>query len=310
MGLMSKDLLGMQHLAFEEINSILTTAKSFSEIAARPIKKVPTLRGKTVANLFFEPSTRTRISFELAAGRLSADVIDIPALISSAATGETLTDLAKTIEAMNVDFIVVRHSMAGAPHQLARHVECSVVNAGDGTHEHPTQALVDIFTIKENKGYIEGLRVAIVGDILSSRSAKSNIWGLKTMGADVMLIGPRTLIPPGIERLGVEISYQMEEGLKGVDVIILSRVEINERNRALLPSLREYSRFYCLTEERLDFANKGVLVLHSGSMNRGVEIAPQVADGAYSVILEQITNGVAVNMAVLYLLAGGKRSDD
>lgn len=307
MSLKSKDLLGMQHLTFEEINSVITSAKSFMEIATRPIKKVPVLRGKTVANLFFEPSTRTRISFELAARRLSADVINIPALISSAASGETLTDLAKTIEAMTVDFIVVRHSMAGAPHQLARQIKSSVINAGDGSHEHPTQALVDLYTTKEKKGYIEGLRVAIIGDILHSRSAKSNIWGLKTMGADVVLIGPRTLIPPGLERLGVDISFSMQEGLEGVDVIILSRVEMTEENRALLPSLREYSRFYCLTEERLACAKKDVLVMHSGSMNRGVEISPQVADGAYSVIIEQVTNGVAVNMAVLYLLAGGKK---
>jgi aspartate carbamoyltransferase catalytic subunit len=308
MNLKSKDLLGMQNLSFEEINLLCDTAKSFIEIATRPIKKVPVLRGKTVANLFFEPSTRTRLSFELAARRLSADIVDIPAMISSAASGETLTDLAKTIEAMTVDFIVVRHSMAGAPHQLARQIKSSVINAGDGSHEHPTQALVDLYTIKEKKGYIEGLRVAIIGDILHSRTAKSNIWGLKTMGAKVVLIGPKTLIPPGIDRLGVDISYRMEEGLKGVDVIILSRVELTEQNRALLPSLREYSRFYCLNEERLGYAQKNVLVMHSGSINRGVEIAPEVVDGAYSVIIEQITNGVAVDMAVLYLLSGGKRS--
>jgi aspartate carbamoyltransferase catalytic subunit len=308
MNLKSKDLLGMQNLSFEEINLICDTAKSFVEIATRPIKKVPVLSGKTVANLFFEPSTRTRLSFELAARRLSADIVDIPAMISSAAYGETLTDLAKTIEAMTVDFIVVRHSMAGAPHQLARQIKCSVINAGDGSHEHPTQALVDLYTIKEKKGYIEGLRVAIIGDILHSRTAKSNIWGLKTMGAKVVLIGPKTLIPPGIERLGVDTSYRMEEGLKGVDVIILSRVELTEQNRALLPSLREYSRFYCLNEERLGYAQKNVLVMHSGSMNRGVEIAPEVADGAFSVIIEQVTNAVAVDMAVLYLLSGGKKS--
>lgn len=308
MDLKSKDLLGMQNLSFEEINLLCDTAKSFVEIATRPIKKVPVLRGKTVANLFFEPSTRTRLSFELAARRLSADIVDIPAMISSAAYGETLTDLAKTIEAMTVDFIVVRHSMAGAPHQLARQIKCSVINAGDGSHEHPTQALVDLYTIKEKKGYIEGLRVAIIGDILHSRTAKSNIWGLKTMGAKVVLIGPKTLIPPGIERLGVDTSYRMEEGLKGVDVIILSRVELTEQNRALLPSLREYSRFYCLNEERLGYAQKNVLVMHSGSMNRGVEIAPEVADGAFSVIIEQVTNAVAVDMAVLYLLSGGKKS--
>jgi len=308
MDLKSKDLLGMQNLSFEEINLLCDTAKSFVEIATRPIKKVPVLRGKTVANLFFEPSTRTRLSFELAARRLSADIVDIPAMISSAAYGETLTDLAKTIEAMTVDFIVVRHSMAGAPHQLARQIKCSVINAGDGSHEHPTQALVDLYTIKEKKGYIEGLRVAIIGDILHSRTAKSNIWGLKTMGAKVVLIGPKTLIPPGIERLGVDTSYRMEEGLRGVDVIILSRVELTEQNRALLPSLREYSRFYCLNEERLGYAQKNVLVMHSGSMNRGVEIAPEVADGAFSVIIEQVTNAVAVDMAVLYLLSGGKKS--
>jgi aspartate carbamoyltransferase catalytic subunit len=306
--LRSKDLLGIQSLSEGELRVILDTAANFAAVAARPVKKVPTLRGRTVANLFYEPSTRTRISFELAAKRLSADFINITAATSSAATGETLTDTAKTVEAMNVDFLVVRHSMAGAAHQLARQVECSVINAGDGPHEHPTQTLVDLFTIWEHKKRFDGLKIAIVGDHPRSPVTISNIYGLKKMGAEVTLVGPSTLIPPGIEQLGVDTATRMEEGIAEADVILLSRVEITGANRLQIPSLREYARFYCLTRRRLALAAQGVLVLHSGSMNRGVEISPEVADDAFPLMVEQVTNGIAVRMAVLYLLAGGERA--
>ncbi len=306
MTLKSKDLLGIQTLAEGEIRVILDAAANFQTIASRPIKKVPALRGKTVANLFYEPSTRTRISFELAAKRLSADFINITAATSSAATGETLTDTAKTVEAMQVDFLVVRHSMAGAAHQLARQVRCSVINAGDGPHEHPTQTLVDLFTIWEQKKRFSGIKVAILGDHPRSPVTKSNIYGLKKMGASVMLVGPSTLIPPGIEQLGVDVAHRIEDGLEGADVVMVSRVEINDDNRLQIPSLREYARFFCLTRRRLALAAPEALVLHSGSMNRGVEISPEVADAAFPVMVQQVTNGIAVRMAVLYLLAGAR----
>jgi len=302
--LQSKDLLGIQALSEGELRVILDTAANFQTIAARPVKKVPALRGKTVANLFYEPSTRTRLSFELAAKRLSADFINITAATSSAATGETLTDTAKTVEAMQVDFLVVRHSMAGAAHQLARQVQCSVINAGDGPHEHPTQTLVDLFTIWEHKKRFEGLKVAIVGDHPRSPATISNIYGLKKMGAEVTLVGPSTLIPPGVEQFRVRVATRLEEGIAGADVILLSRVEITDANRLQIPSLREYARFYCLTSRRLALAAEDALVLHSGSMNRGVEISPEVADYAFPLVVQQVTNGIAVRMAVLYLLAG------
>ncbi len=304
MALQSKDLLGIQALSEGELRVILDTAANFQTIAARPVKKVPALRGKTVANLFYEPSTRTRLSFELAAKRLSADFINITAATSSAATGETLTDTAKTVEAMQVDFLVVRHSMAGAAHQLARQVQCSVINAGDGPHEHPTQTLVDLFTIWEHKKRFEGLKVAIVGDHPRSPATISNIYGLKKMGAEVTLVGPSTLIPPGVEQFRVRVATRLEEGIAGADVILLSRVEITDANRLQIPSLREYARFYCLTSRRLALAAEDALVLHSGSMNRGVEISPEVADYAFPLVVQQVTNGIAVRMAVLYLLAG------
>jgi aspartate carbamoyltransferase catalytic subunit len=304
-GLKSKDLLGIQTLDEEELAVILDTAANLKTIADRPVKKVPALRGKTVANLFYEPSTRTRLSFELAAKRLSADFINISASSSSAATGETLTDTAKTVEAMQVDFLVVRHSMAGAAHQLARQVGCSVINAGDGPHEHPTQTLVDLFTIREQRGRLDGLQVVILGDHPRSPVTISNIYGLKKMGAAVTLVGPSTLIPAGIEQLGVRVVHRMEEGIAGADVILLSRVEITEDNQLAIPSLREYARFYCLTARRLALAAADALVLHSGSMNRGVEISPEVAGGAFPLMVQQVTNGIAVRMAVLYLLGGG-----
>ena len=304
MALQSKDLLGIQALSEGELRVILDTAANFQTLAARPVKKVPALRGKTVANLFYEPSTRTRLSFELAAKRLSADFINITAATSSAATGETLTDTAKTVEAMQVDFLVVRHSMAGAAHQLARQMACSVINAGDGPHEHPTQTLVDLFTIWEHEKRFEGLKVAILGDHPRSPATISNIYGLKKMGAEVTLVGPSTLIPPGVDQFRVRVATRLEDGIAGADVILLSRVEITDANRLQIPSLREYSRFYCLTPRRLALAADDALVLHSGSMNRGVEISPEVADYAFPLLVQQVTNGIAVRMAVLYLLAG------
>lgn len=304
MSLARKDLLDIHGLPTSEIEEILETASSFMEIGTRRVKKVPALRGRTVANLFYEPSTRTRISFELAAKRLSADFLNIAPDKSS---GETLSDVAKSIEAMAADVIVVRHNMAGAPHLLARQVNCCVINAGDGPHEHPTQALVDLYTIKEKRGHVDGLKVAIVGDILHSRTAKSSIWGLLAMKAQITLIGPSTLIPSGIESLGVEVSHVIDEGIADADVIIIAGMELAEEDRALLPSIREYARFYCLTRNRLSFARPNVLVLHPGPLHRGIDIAPEVADGAESLVIEQVTNGVAVRMAVLYLLAGGER---
>jgi aspartate carbamoyltransferase catalytic subunit len=304
MSLARKDLLGTQDMTAEEITSVLDTAGSFMGIGERRIKKVPALRGRTVANLFYEPSTRTRVSFELAAKRLSADFLNISPDISS---GETLTDVAKSIEAMAADIIVVRHHMAGAPHLLAKQVRCCVINAGDGPHEHPTQALVDLYTIREKKKQLAGLDVAVVGDILHSRTAKSTIWSLLTMGANITLVGPSTLIPTGIESLGVKVSHVMEDGITGADVIVIAGMELTEDDKALLPSMREYARFYCLTRNRLTYAKPNVLVLHPGPLHRGIDIAPEVADGAESVVIEQVTNGVAVRMAVLYLLIGGER---
>jgi aspartate carbamoyltransferase catalytic subunit len=267
---------------------------------------VPTLRGKTIANLFFEPSTRTRISFELAEKRLSADTVNFSASGSSVSKGESLKDTARNIEAMQVDMIVVRHQASGAPHFLARSLACSVINAGDGTHEHPTQGLLDMFTIREHKGRIEGLKVVIVGDIAHSRVAASNIWGLTKLGARVVVCGPRTLLPPGIERLGVEPTSDLSEALDGADVVNVLRIQLERQRSGLFPSVREYSRCFGLTRERLLAAGEDVLVMHPGPINRGVEISQDVADGPFSVILEQVTNGVAVRMAVLYLLSGSE----
>jgi aspartate carbamoyltransferase catalytic subunit len=301
-----KDILGIKDLSEEEIQVILDTADSFSEVSNREIKKVPTLRGKTVINLFFEASTRTRTSFEIAGKRLSADTINISASTSSVVKGETLIDTAKNLEAMSPDIIVIRHSCAGAPHLLARLVRQSIINAGDGAHEHPTQALLDMMTIRTKKGYIAGLHVAIVGDIAHSRVARSNIHGLKKMGARVTVGGPATMLPRGIERMGVRVCNSLEETIRGADVIMMLRIQLERQHQNIFPSLREYAHCFCLTRRNITLAKEDVLVMHPGPINRGVEIAPDVADGPYSVILDQVANGVAVRMALLYLLTGGK----
>jgi aspartate carbamoyltransferase catalytic subunit len=306
MALKRKDLLGIRDLSVEEITLILETAESFKEVSGRDIKKVPTLRGKTVVNLFFEPSTRTRTSFELAAKRLSADVINFAASASSVVKGETLLDTARNIEAMQADIIVLRHPAAGAPDILARSLRASVVNAGDGGHEHPTQALLDLFTLREKKRELRGLRLVIVGDIAHSRVARSNIFALTKLGAEVRVVGPPTMIPHDIERLGVTVHFDLDEALQGADVIMMLRLQFERQGIALFPSIREYAQLYCLTPERVRLASPDVLVMHPGPINRGVEIAPEVADSVASTILEQVTNGIAVRMAVLYLLSGGK----
>jgi len=305
MRLKNKDLLGLEYLDKEEINLILETAKPFKELFTRSVKKVPPLRGKTVVLLFYEPSTRTRISFELAAKRLSADVLNISASTSSVAKGESLIDTARTLEAMKADFVVIRHSMAGAPQILARTISASIVNAGDGTHEHPTQGLLDMFTIWEKKGKLSGLKVAIVGDILHSRVARSNIWGLNKMGAKVYVVGPATLIPPRVEQMGVKIFYDLDEIIDELDVINILRIQMERQKENLFPSLREYNEIFGITDERLKRAKEDLMVMHPGPMNRGIEISSSVADSSRSVITEQVTNGIAVRMAVLYLLAGG-----
>ncbi len=301
-----KDLLGLEELTKEEIELILETADSFKEISQRPIKKVPTLRGKTVVLFFFEPSTRTRTSFELAAKRMSADLVNIQTNASSLVKGETLKDTAKNIEAMKVDIIVMRHSSSGAPHLLAKAVSSSIINGGDGSHEHPTQGLLDLFTIKEHKKVIAGLNVSIIGDIVHSRVARSNIWGLTKLGANVTVCGPATLIPPEIERLGVKITYDIKEAIEGADVINLLRIQLERQSQNLFPSLREYAMKFGLDSEKMRYAKEDVLIMHPGPINRGVEVTPEVADGPYSVILEQVTNGIAVRMAVLYLVSGVK----
>ena len=300
-------LTGMKGLTREEIETILTTAESLKEISFRDIKKVPTLRGKTVVNFFHEPSTRTRTSFEIAAKRLSADTVSLSAGTSSLVKGETLIDTAKNLEAMGPDVIVIRHSLAGAPHLLSRSVKASIINAGDGMHEHPTQALLDLMTIREKKGPLQGLQVAIIGDIAHSRVARSNMIGLKTMGARVMVAGPPTMIPPHLDAFGVEVSYQLEEIIPRADVIMLLRVQLERQQQLLFPSLREYSRFFGLHPGNMKKAKKDVIIMHPGPVNRGVELHPDLADGPFSVILDQVTNGVAVRMALLYLLLGGER---
>jgi aspartate carbamoyltransferase catalytic subunit len=300
-------LTGMKGLTREEIETILTTAESLKEISFRDIKKVPTLRGKTVVNFFHEPSTRTRTSFEIAAKRLSADTVSLSAGTSSLVKGETLIDTAKNLEAMAPDVIVIRHSMAGAPHLLSRSVKASIINAGDGMHEHPTQALLDLMTIREKKGTLQGLQVAIIGDIAHSRVARSNIIGLKTMGANVMVAGPPTMIPPHLDAFGVEVSFQLEEIIPRADVIMMLRVQLERQQQLLFPSLREYSRFFGLNPGNMKKAKKDVILMHPGPVNRGVELHPDLADGPFSVILDQVTNGVAVRMAMLYLLLGGER---
>lgn len=304
-----KDLLGIKQLEPEEINLILETSETFKEISTRPIKKVPTLRGRTVVHLFYEPSTRTRTSFEIAAKRLSADTFNISASTSSIVKGETLLDTARNLEAMNPDVIVLRHSAAGAPHLLARHVQASVINAGDGMHEHPTQALLDLLTIKDKKGTISGQTVAIIGDIAHSRVARSNVWALTKMGARVLVAGPTTMIPHDLDKLGVEVFYRPEDVIPKADVIMMLRIQLERQGQMLLPSLREYARVFGLNEKKLSQAKPDVLIMHPGPINRGVEISPAVADGPYSVILDQVRNGVAVRMALLYLLIGGEKDE-
>jgi len=299
-----KDLLGLEDLSAEEITSILDTARTFREVLDRPIPKVPSLRGLTAANLFFEPSTRTRLSFELAEKRLSADTVSFQTSGSSVSKGETLRDTARNIEAMGIHLVVIRHQSSGAPHYLAQHLEAGVINAGDGTHEHPTQGLLDIYTMREQRKKIAGLRVAILGDVLHSRVARSNIWGLTKLGAHVTVAGPATMMPTDVERFGVTVAKSVDEAIEGADVVNILRVQLERQRGTLYSSLREYSRQYGVTTERLRRAKPDVTVMHPGPMNRGVEIAQDVADGAHSVILRQVTNGVAVRMAVLYLLAG------
>jgi aspartate carbamoyltransferase catalytic subunit len=306
MKLTKKDILGIKELSVDEINLILDTAESFIEVSTREIKKVPTLRGKTIINLFFEASTRTRTSFEIAGKRLSADTINISASTSSVVKGETLIDTARNLEAMNPDVIVIRHSAAGAPHMLARLVKQSIINAGDGAHEHPSQALLDMMTIKEKKGRIAGLKVAIVGDIAHSRVARSNIHGLTKMGADVTVAGPAMMLPRDIDQMGVSVYDRMQEAIKDADIIMMLRIQLERQQQKTFPSLREYSNYFCLNRHNITLAKEDVLVMHPGPINRGVEIAPDIADGPYSVILDQVTNGVAVRMALLYLLTGGK----
>lgn len=303
MGLKRKDLLSLTQLSADDISLILETADSFKEVSGREIKKVPALRGKTVVNLFFEPSTRTRTSFELAAKRLSADVINFSPSSSSVVKGETLLDTARNIEAMQADIIVLRHSSAGAAETLARGVKSSVINAGDGWHEHPTQALLDLYTIRSRGMGFNGLRVAIVGDVAHSRVARSNIFALTKLG-EVRVVGPPTMIPLHISQLGVRVYHNLDDGLRGVHVIMMLRLQLERQGRALFPTIREYARQYGLTGDRVKLAEPGAIVMHPGPINRGVEIAPDVADSLSSVILDQVANGVAVRMGILYLMSG------
>ncbi len=302
MGLSSRHLLGLQGTPKSDIQLILDTALSFKEILNRPIKKVPTLQGKTIVNLFFENSTRTRISFELAQRRLSADVVNFSAAGSSVTKGETLKDTARNIEAMKIDMVVVRHNAAGTANFLTQIMQANVINAGDGCHEHPTQALLDMYTLQEKFGSLEGLRVCIVGDILHSRVARSNIYGLQTMGAKVSVCGPATLIPRELEKLGVEIYNHIDEMLPNIDALNVLRIQMERQSGGLFPSLREFHRFFGVTKDRLEKVDHPITILHPGPINRDVELSADVADGPHSLILEQVLNGVAVRMAVLYLL--------
>ncbi len=319
MPLRTKDLLGIEDLSLEQIQLILDTAESFREISTRPIKKVPTLRGKTVINLFFEASTRTRTSFEIAAKRLSADAVNISASSSSVVKGETLVDTARNLEAMAPDAIVIRHTSSGAPHQLARACRASIVNAGDGAHEHPTQALLDAFTILENKEKIQGLKVAIIGDIAHSRVARSNCLLLGKMGARVTVCGPPTLLPLEFEKTlcqcqeqrggSLRVTHQIDEALEDADVVMMLRIQMERQQEAFFPSIREYFRYYGLSAKRMRAAKPDAIIMHPGPINRGVEIDSDVADGPYSVILDQVTSGVAIRMAVLFLLIGGSKEE-
>jgi aspartate carbamoyltransferase catalytic subunit len=310
MAFAQRHLLGLEGVPADAITALLDSAASFKEISERDIKKVPTLRGKTVINLFYENSTRTRTSFEIAAKRLSADTVNISGSSSSASKGETLVDTARNLEAMRPDAIVLRHPMSGAPHLLARHVSCPIINAGDGCHEHPTQALLDLLTIRERRGQIAGLTVAIVGDLLHSRVGRSNLHALMTLGATVRLVGPPTLVPREFAALGAEIHHGLTDGIRNADVVIMLRIQRERMGANYFPSLDEYSQYYCLTEDVVRLAKPQVIILHPGPMNRGLEIASAVADGPYSVIMNQVTNGVAVRMALLYLLVARSKAED
>ena len=303
---LGKDLVGLEALSAEQIRTILDTAEPFKEISERRIKKVPVLRGKTIVNLFFEASTRTRISFEFAEKRLSADTVNISAAVSSVSKGETLVDTARNLEAMRIDMVVMRHGASGAAQFLADRIPSNVVNAGDGRHEHPTQGLLDLLTIRDHVGKIDGLKVCIIGDILHSRVARSNIYGLLTLGAEVAVCGPPTLLPLCVHEFGVRVFTRVEEAIEWADALNVLRLQLERMEGGYVPSLREYNRIWGVTNERLAAAKRDVLILHPGPMNRGVEIDSDVADGEHSVILNQVTNGVAVRMAVLYLLAGGQ----
>jgi aspartate carbamoyltransferase catalytic subunit len=303
-----RHLLSIEELSREEIETILHTADSFKEISQRPIKKSPVLRGKTIVLLFYEPSTRTSNSFSLAAKRLSADVVNVSVSTSSVQKGESLIDTAKNLEALKIHTIVIRHSRAGAAAMLAKHIDASIINAGDGCHEHPTQALLDMYTIKEKRGRIEGLNVTIVGDILHSRVARSNIWGLTKLGAKVTVCGPSTMIPPDVEKLGVRVSYSLKDAVADADVVNILRVQFERESGVLIPSIREYAAMFSVKEDMEKYLKKDTLVMHPGPINRGVEISSGMADGPRSVILEQVTNGVAVRMAVLYLTSGDKET--
>jgi len=304
-----KDLLGMDQLSVSDINLILDTADSLMEISSRDIKKVPILRGKSVVNFYYEPSTRTKASFEMAAKRLSADTLSLSATDSSMVKGETLIDTARNLQAMNPDIIILRHSSSGAPHLLARYVDSGVINAGDGTHEHPTQALLDLFTIRKKKGRIKGLRVVIIGDIAHSRVARSDIIGLRKMGAEVTISGPPTMIPIDAESLGVKVIVDPVKAIKNKDVIMVLRIQLERQDKVLFPSLREYSVFFGLNRQLIKGAKKDVIIMHPGPINRGVEITGDLADSPFSVIIDQVSNGVAIRMALLYLLIGGSKDD-
>jgi aspartate carbamoyltransferase catalytic subunit len=302
-----KDILDMESLSVEEIETILKTADTLKEISSRPIKKVPTLRGKTIIHFFYEPSTRTKTSFEIAAKRLSADTVSLSGSTSSLVKGETLVDTARTLEAMNPDAIIVRHPSAGAPHLLARLVDASVINGGDGMHAHPTQALLDMMTVREKKGHLDGLKVSIIGDIAHSRVARCNLIGFTKMGSQVTLAGPATMMPMGIETMGAKVLYNVEEAIEDADVVMVLRIQKERIQDFAYPSEREYAQCFGLTKAKLADAKKDVLIMHPGPINRGIEISPEVAEGPYSVILEQVANGVAVRMALLFLLLGGPR---
>jgi len=305
MELSCKHILGTEQLTRDDIKLILDTAESLKEISARPIKKVPTLRGRTIINLFFEPSTRTRTSFEIAGKRLSADVINISGSTSSTTKGESLLDTAYNLEAMSPDIIIVRHGSSGVPHMIASHINCPVINAGDGQHEHPSQALLDLLTIRQHTKKLEGLHALIVGDITHSRVARSNIHAMLKSGMKVTVVGPPTMIPIGIEKLGVSVSHNLEQALTDADVVMMLRIQMERQSQNLFPSLREYANLYCLTSDKLKNASKDILIMHPGPVNRGVEISLDVMESKHSVILHQVNNGVAVRMALMYLILGG-----